>query len=193
MKTTWIFAVALLVGCSSDGDDPGGTANGLEACGGNTPVYGRAALGDCLGADAPEVIACATSSEGDPVTVCAEKDGKKYWGGVRGTFELAAGFSACSEPQPLLCEFAACASTKASFSSTCSLADTKQEWACGTSDLDENCCLRTTCTGNEDCGSGEHCEQVDTIDSRTCYLDSNQTCQCAGQTGGLGAMVCVPD
>lgn len=198
MKTGWLFAAVLLatLGCSS-GDDAGdGAANGLEDCGGDTAVYARGAdpSSTCLGAAAPEIVACAaldTAAELAPV--CAQKDGRKYWGRARGSFQLLAGFSACSDPEPQLCEIAACELVKTSFSSSCSLTETKAGWGCGTSDLDEDCCLRTACTSNEDCGTNQHCAEVDTLSARECYVDTDQSCQCAGPTGGLGAMVCVAD
>lgn len=186
------MVVALLTtgACSSDPND-----EAADVCAGAPKIYAYAGTpsGDCLESNTLVLVACGTVPEGFGVNICAERDGIKYWGHNRGQADMLPGFERCYLPAPPRCELAACAEVKRSYHSRCSFADTQLGWACGSGDLDENCCLRAPCAANEDCSAGEHCEAVDTIDSRSCYVDSEQVCQCEGLTGGLGAMVCVPD
>ncbi|MCB9584536.1 MAG: hypothetical protein H6718_04030 [Polyangiaceae bacterium] len=146
-------------------------------------------------ADEGEAVAvgCAGEALADSVQVCAEKDGQKYWGRAYGAVQMLDGFTACDDPQPELCSLSTCELPLTNYSSVCSLEDTKIQWRCGESDLDENCCKRATCSSNEDCGAEEHCDSVSTYAARNCFFNESGTCGCEGTLGGPQVMVCVPD
>lgn len=71
-------------------------------------------------------------------------------------------------------------------------------WPCGTSpydDLDENCCPRVTCDGDQDCADGESCQPVASSGFGCSDFeepDGELSCVCAANPTG-GRRICVPN
>jgi len=150
---------------------------------------------DCIDTEnAIDIVACTLQpQEGDDPYysdgfVCLQQrgTGKQVW-----VFAFnRVGFDAdtwerCADA-PLIapkgCYAAGCAAAPRS---SCSLAETKKQFACGAeSEYDENCCGRQDCDEDSDCAEGEACREAESSGQWYCWDNPGNSCDCGGPAGG---------
>lgn len=66
--------------------------------------------------------------------------------------------------------------------------------ACGGPDFDDDCCMRPTCSGMEDCADGEACVAAGApgLGCGDVQVDGLTKCECGADAGGPPRQVCLP-